>query len=117
MGSRLCVIITYVDDLFYVGPEGLVCQLHEWVSAEWPCSELQWAAAPEGIRYLGMEIYQRETGEYAITQQGYIMDLIRAHDLLHSPKTLLPCPKEWVTDDVDPEPEDFSEQDCAWLNV
>ena len=110
-GSLLALLITYVDDLFYVGPEGLVRKLHGWVCNEWPCSGLQWAMAPEGIRYLGMEICQRETGEYAITQRGYIMDLIRAHNLTDEPKTMLPCPKEWVTDDVDQEPEVFVEAD------
>ena len=113
-GSLLALLITYVDDLFYVGPERLVRLLHEWVSGTWPCSDLQWASAPEGIRYLGMEIYQRNTGEYAITQRGYIMDLIRAHDLLDKPQTLLPCPKEWVTDEVDPEPESFAEGDLRF---
>ena len=39
------------------------------------------------------------------------MDLVRAHDLFQSPKTLRPCPQEWVTDVVDPEPEVFSEAD------
>ena len=31
-GSLLALLITYVDDLFYVGPESLVRKLHEWVS-------------------------------------------------------------------------------------
>ena len=49
-----------------------------------------------------------------MTQQGYIMDLIRAHDLLQAPQTLLPCPREWITDDVDQEPEDFQEADLRF---
>ena len=95
-GNLVALLVTYVDDLFYIGPPKLVMLLHNRISEEWPCSELQWATAPEGIRYLGMEVYQRESGEYEITQQGYIMDLLRAHDLLQAPKTLLPCPKEWI---------------------
>ncbi|CAE7481190.1 RE1 [Symbiodinium sp. CCMP2592] len=110
-GELQGVIITYVDDLFYLGPPALVEKLHSWVSAEWPCSELQWASVYPGVRYLGMELFQRESGEYEVTQQGYIMDLIRAHDLLEAPQTLLPCPKEWITDAVDPENEDFKESD------
>ncbi|CAE7897047.1 GIP [Symbiodinium microadriaticum] len=113
-GNLVALLVTYVDDLFYIGPPKLVILLHKWISEEWPCSELQWATAPEGIRYLGMEVYQRESGEYEVTQQGYIMDLLRAHDLLQAPKTLLPCPKEWITDDVDPEPETFTEADLRF---
>ncbi|CAE7216076.1 Cfap91 [Symbiodinium sp. CCMP2592] len=108
------LVVTYVDDIFYIGPVKIVEKIHGWVSAEWPCSGLEWASAPEGIRYLGMEVYQRESGEYEVTQQGYIMDLIRAHDLLQAPQTLLPCPKEWITDDVDPEPENFTEGDLRF---
>eukprot|EP00439_Symbiodinium_sp_Y106_P024765 s614_g3.t1 len=59
-GTLVALIVTYVDDLFYFGPEGIVAELHTWVSQEWPCSELQWATAPEGVRYLGMEIFQRD---------------------------------------------------------
>ncbi|CAE7198854.1 RE1 [Symbiodinium sp. CCMP2592] len=110
-GSLLALIITYVDDLFYMGPEGIVKMLHKWVHDQWPCSELQWASVSPGVRYLGMEIFQRETGEYEVTQNGYIMDLIRGHDMLGSPQTLLPCPKEWITDNVDTEAEEFSEAD------
>ncbi|OLQ12084.1 Copia protein [Symbiodinium microadriaticum] len=113
-GNLVALLVTYVDDLFYIGPPKLVILLHKWISEEWPWSELQWATAPEGIRYLGMEVYQRESGEYEVTQQGYIMDLLRAHDLLQAPKTLLPCPKEWITDDVDPEPETFTEADLRF---
>ena len=104
-GTLLALIITYVDDLFYLGPGKVVRMLHEWVTGEWPCSELQWASIHPGVRYLGMEIFQRGTGEYEITQHGYIMDLIRAHALLDAPQTLLPCPKEWMVDNIDPEPE------------
>ncbi|CAE7497148.1 RE1 [Symbiodinium sp. CCMP2592] len=109
-GSLLALIITYVDDLFYMGPEKIVKILHEWVHDQWPCSELQWASVSPGVRYLGMEIFQRETGEYEVTQNGYIMDLIRGHDMLEAPQTL-PCPKEWITDNVDTEAEEFSEAD------
>ena len=115
-GTLVALLVTYVDDLFYIGPERLVLEMHNWVSAEWPCSGLQWASDPGGVRYLGMEIFQRESGEYEVTQSGYIMDLdlLRSHDLLHAPQTLLPCPKEWVTDDVDQEPEDFTEPDLRF---
>ena len=102
-------IITYVDDLFYVARTEVVMVLHAWVLEEWPCSGLEWASADGGTRYLGMEIFQRPSGAYEVHQRGYILDLLRSHDMLNAPGTLLPCPKEWVSDDISPEPETFSE--------
>ncbi|CAE7684535.1 TY5A, partial [Symbiodinium sp. KB8] len=113
-GTLLALIITYVDDLFYMGPTKVVQQLHNWVNREWPCSELQWASTSPGVRYLGMEIFQRESGEYEVTQNGYIMDLIRAHDLTDAPQTLLPCPREWIAEGMDQESEDFNESDLKF---
>ena len=113
-GTLLALIITYVDDLFYMGPTKVVQQLHDWVNREWPCSELQWASTLPGVRYLGMEIFQRESGEYEVTQNGYIMDLIRAHDLMDAPQTLLPCPREWIAEGMDQESEDFNESDLKF---
>ncbi|CAE7938539.1 TY1B-JR1 [Symbiodinium necroappetens] len=113
-GTLLALIITYVDDLFYMGPTKVVQQLHDWVNREWPCSELQWASTLPGVRYLGMEIFQRESGEYEVTQNGYIMDLIRAHDLIDAPQTLLPCPREWIAEGMDQESEDFNESDLKF---
>ena len=113
-GTLLALIITYVDDLFYMGPTKVVQQLHNWVNREWPCSELQWASTSPGVRYLGMEIFQRESGEYEVTQNGYIMDLIRLHDLIDAPQTLLPCPREWIAEGMDQESEDFNESDLKF---
>ena len=107
-------IITYVDDLFYVSRTEIVTAVHAWVLEEWPCSALEWASASGGTRYLGMEVFQRASGVFEIHQKGYILDLLRAHGLQDAPGTLLPCPKEWVMDDVSSEPEDFSEADLRF---
>ena len=107
-------IITYVDDLFYVSTTEIVAAVHAWVLEEWPCSALEWASASGGTRYLGMEVFQRASGVFEVHQKGYILDLLRAHGLQDAPGTLLPCPKEWVTDDVSNEPEEFSEADLRF---
>ncbi|CAE7336511.1 GIP [Symbiodinium pilosum] len=78
-------VITYVDDLFYVAESEVVTVLHTWILEEWPCSGLEWASAAEGTRYLGMEVSQRPSGAYEIHQRGYILDLLRSHDMLEAP--------------------------------
>ena len=107
-------IITYVDDLFYVSESEIVVALHAWVIAEWPCSALEWASAPGGTRYLGMEIFQRASKAFEVHQRGYILDLLRAHGMQDSPATQLPCPKEWVVDDIIEDPESFSEEELRF---
>ena len=107
----IAMVITYVDDLFYLSDDEVVGMLHGWVQSEWPCSALEWANAEGGARYLGLEVYQRESGEFEVKQEGYILDLVRAHDLMNAPQTLLPCPKEWITEELDAEPENFTESE------
>ena len=107
-------MITYVDDLFYVAEDKLVVVVRAWVLEAWPCSNLEWASATGGTRYLGMEVFQRSSGAYEIHQKGYILDLLRSHDMLEAPGTSLPCPKEWISDDVSPEPEDFTEAELRF---
>ena len=105
-------IITYVDDLFYVSEKDVVVAVHAWVVEEWPCSALEWAY--EGTRYLGMEVFQRESGDFEVHQRGSILDLLRSHDLHASPATQLPCPREWVADDIPEEPESFAEEELRF---
>ena len=107
-------IITYVDDLFYLSESEIVVTVHAWVVEEWPCSALEWASAPGGTRYLGMEVFQRSSGAFEIHQRGYILDLLRSHGMQDAPGTLLPCPKEWVTEDISGDPEDFSESELRF---
>ena len=107
-------VITYVDDLFYVSDRDIVMAVHAWIVEEWPCSALEWASDAGGTRYLGMEVFQRSSGAYEIHQRGYILDLLRSHDMIDTPGTKLPCPKEWITDDFSEEPEEFTESDLRF---
>ena len=104
------MIITYVDDLFYLAEEEVIKSLHRWVTEAWPCSELEWAASEEGTRYLGIEIKQREDCSFSLSQIGYINDVLRSHGMDDAIATKLPCPKEWLAEDEDDgtEEENFS---------
>ncbi|CAE7256410.1 PMT4 [Symbiodinium sp. CCMP2592] len=98
-GGLLALLITYVDDLFYLAERSLVEALHEWVQKEWPCSALEWADGEQGTRYPGMEIKQTEDCSFELSQEGYIRELLRSYGLEEAVDTKLPCPREWLADD------------------
>ena len=83
------LIITYVDDLFYLSIPEVIEALHAWVEAEWPCSALEWASSHDGTRYLGIVVKQLSDGSYEISQEGYVMDLLRSHDMEQAAGTKL----------------------------
>ncbi|CAE7406162.1 GIP [Symbiodinium sp. CCMP2592] len=110
-GSLVALLVTYVDDLFFLGSTSVVELLDEWVRKEWPCSGLQWADGEDGVRYLGTEVYQRASGAFELKQTGYIEDLLRAHEMTDACPTKLPCPKEWISEDFEAYEEQFNEAD------
>ena len=122
----LCgVLVTYVDDLLYLCLKCVMEVLHQAVKDMWPCSTLEFAAQGEGVRYLGMELYERENG-FLLSQAGYIESRLKGHGLHPDTKAQLPCPREWLSDeDEEAEVENFSESElrqgqrivgeCLWL--
>ena len=122
----LCgLLVTYVDDLLYLCLKCVMEVLHQAVKAMWPCSALEFAAQGEGVRYLGMELYERDHG-FLLGQSGYIETLLKSHGMSSEAKAQLPCPKEWLGDeDAVADVENFSETElrqgqrivgeCLWL--
>ena len=122
----LCgILVTYVDDLLYLCVKCVMEVLHNAVKSMWPCSALEFAAQHEGVRYLGMELYERDNG-FLLGQSGYIESLLKGHGMAPDTKAQLPCPREWLTDEDDEtEVENFSESElrqgqrivgeCLWL--
>ena len=107
-GGLLALLITYVDDLFYLAERPLVEALHAWVQQAWPCSSLEWADSEQGARYLGMEIKQVQDGSFELSQQGYIRELLRSYNLEEALETKLPCPREWLAEHDGSEEENFT---------
>ena len=107
----MALLVTYVDDLFFLGNTAVVELLDGWVRKEWPCSKLQWADKDDGVRYLGTEVFQRQSGAFELKQTGYIEDLLRAHEMTEACPTKLPCPREWIADDFEAYEEQFTEAD------
>ena len=110
-GTLRALLVTYVDDLFFLGPTDIIVAMDQWVRIEWPCSALQWADGPEGARYLGTEIHQRSSSAFELKQTDYIEDLLRSHEMTEACPTRLPCPKEWVSEDYEDLVEDFTDSD------
>ena len=117
------ILVTYVDDLLYMGQRELIVQIHEKISSIWPCSALEFA--DEGLRYLGMELVQEEA-YVTLSQESYVDNLVRLHGLDPQSSAGLPCPKEWLQDeDFDDSIENFSDDElrraqrvtgeCLWL--
>ena len=96
-GLLLGLLVTYVDDILYLGEAHIVKALHAFVLEKWPASALEWVNDKVAVRYLGVEIlWEPQSGSYSISQAAYIADLLRAHNLHDTHSTLLPVPREWV---------------------
>ena len=108
------LLVVYVDDLMYMSTQPLVEKLHNQIRALWPTSSLEWVDAKKGVRYLGVEIKQDPSSRtFSISQQEYIAELLRAHNMQDTMHTQLPVPREWleaVELDKNEEPS-FTEED------
>ncbi|CAE7884617.1 RE1 [Symbiodinium sp. KB8] len=108
------LLVVYVDDLMYMATQPLVEELHNQIRALWPTSSLEWIDAKKGVRYLGVEIKQDPGSKtFSISQQAYIAELLRAHNMQDTMHTQLPVPREWleaVELDKNEEPS-FTEED------
>ena len=83
----------YVDDILYVGSREAILATHDWLCQAFKSTPLSWAADEEGVRFLGLEIYQNGRG-YRVAQQGYIKELLRHHGAQDGPGAKTPCPTQ-----------------------
>ncbi|CAE7296882.1 RE1 [Symbiodinium sp. KB8] len=91
------LLVVYVDDLMYLAEPTVVEQLHKAITSMWPASSLEWIDNLKGVRYLGVEIKQDPTSKaFSISQQAYIAELLRAHNMQDTAHTQLPVPREWL---------------------
>ena len=94
-------LLVYVDDLLFLGPVGVTEFLHQKISSIWECSKLKFAhnrLDDEPLRFLGIEIKTCEGG-FLLTQEAYISELLRAHEVNPSKRSKVPAPKEWLQAD------------------
>ena len=96
-GELLGLVVTYVDDILYLGEVPIINAVHSFVIEKWPASALEWVNEKIAVRYLGVEIlWEPGAQSFSISQAAYITDILRARNLQGMRSTLLPVPKEWV---------------------
>ena len=109
------ILVVYVDDLMYLAERDVVIQLHNQIKALWPISDLEWVGFERAVRYLGVEIRQDpDSKAFSISQQAYIAELLRTHNMQDITHTQLPIPREWMDaleTEKDVEAPSFSEED------
>ncbi|CAE7432980.1 GIP [Symbiodinium microadriaticum] len=102
-------INVYVDDILYVGQEGIIRAIHSWLTEEWKASPLTWASETCSLRFLGLEITRENSGAIRLHQRGYIEELLRHHGLAESKGFSIPCPQEWLLGENDASEEQYDE--------
>ena len=55
-GELLGLVVTYVDDILYLGHAPIINAVHSFVVEKWPASALEWVNEKIEVRYLGVEI-------------------------------------------------------------
>eukprot|EP00439_Symbiodinium_sp_Y106_P021951 s8421_g2.t1 len=99
-GTIVGHVLVYVDDLLMLCNEDIAISLHTWIKSKWGCSDLERATPQRGLKFLGVDIHEvcDEFGTcgYALSQEGYIDELVRSHEVSECARSLVPLPKEWV---------------------
>ena len=98
-GEVCAIAVVYVDDFLLCGPKTVVKEIAAIIQAVWDTSELASLGGENSIRFLGMEL-QRETETSEVIhvfQQGYIWQLLRAHEISPSQLDKVPITKELAT--------------------
>ena len=109
-GNLTAVIVIYVDDYLILGPQAVIKTLAAMVQGEWETSELSILSERNPIKFLGMELTLHEEEIY-VSQQGYIDELLRSHELSASDQSRIPVGKDEAVYDLlpsDTEPSDAS---------
>ena len=111
-GSVVAHILVYVDDLLILSSRGIAEAFHSWVKSKWGCSDLDNATPSRPLRFLGVDIFE-VNGEYgiqgyALSQEGYIDELLRSHGLQASARAIVPLPRDWIREQP-PEERDYPE--------
>ncbi|CAE7775417.1 RE1 [Symbiodinium sp. CCMP2592] len=106
-GTCLGHMLVYVDDLLFLCDAHVAESIHSWIRSQWSCSDLERPTSSKALRFLGVDIYEthNECGfcGYSLSQESYIDELARSHNLKPTQRANTPIPKEWVKNAPDPE--------------
>ena len=111
-GSIIGHVLVYVDDLLILSGKSTAESFYNWVKKKWDCSDLDRSTPHKALRFLGIDIHEvnDEHGVcgYALSQEGYIGELLRSHALEPSCRATTPLPREWIKE-APPEEEGYTE--------
>eukprot|EP00439_Symbiodinium_sp_Y106_P075260 s873_g14.t2 len=95
-GEVCAIVVVYVDDFMICGPYNLVIEIGEVIQTVWETSELTFLGPQSAIRFLGMELQRSTENDPVIqlTQQGYVTELLRLHQVKKTQLDKVPITKE-----------------------
>ena len=95
-GEVCAIVVVYVDDFMICGPYNLVIEIGEVIQTVWETSELTFLGPQSAIRFLGIELQRSTENDPVIqlTQQGYVTELLRLHQVKKTQLDKVPITKE-----------------------
>ena len=88
------VVVIYVDDILMCSSIHVVRALASAISGLWRTTDLALVTTGCPLRFLGLEINIDEAGVFWVSQAGFIMELLRSHEVPSQRKDLVPITKE-----------------------
>ena len=98
------VIVTYVDDILVLACRNLVAGWLQCFRATWETTDPEWIDGLKGTRFLGMELFRSDHGEWSISQRNYTFDLLQRNlgkDDSKWPRRKIPISKTYDEDELD----------------
>ena len=118
-GETEGILVVYVDDLAFLGPEGLCRAFILAVQTSWKTSEPEWLNASP-VTFCGMELSRHPAG-FRMCQAAYVQELLGRYGIESS--SMVPISK-WVEPEVvdSPSPEDVRDAQAItgallWLST
>ena len=94
------LLLTYVDDLLFLGPPDLCKAVYAKIgeSFGWDLDPLQFVSPEQRIKFLGMEVVSLPGTEdkcpgFGVTQSGYIEEVLRSNEVSSSSLSKIVCQK------------------------
>ena len=79
LGDIAGVLIVYVDDLAFLGPEDLCREFIKTIKLNWKTSDPEWISK-DPVTFCGIELSRDETG-YRMSQRSYIQELLSRYSV------------------------------------
>lgn len=126
-GRVEALVVVYIDDLLILGEEEARREVVEELRRIWETSSPEEVDDHQGCRFLGMELWRDQEGNWMATQRGYTLDLLQ-RNLGGTPeewkRKRTPMTKDWVEspEEEQKDPRDIKEAqrvvgELMWLMI